>query len=289
MIFLLILCSFYSFLQAEQIYGTVTSINDSQSTFTFVKEPIKGEISARNQTFIAKVTEGDLKVGYLNRRITADLFETEQGLFRLKMISPADRNAMLIVTERQRMLRRDTITRGRQPFRGKGEYLPPFALFNQFGELVTPEKIRGKTIVLNFIFTRCAMPNMCPAATQRMVELQKFAYDKNLKNLLLLTITFDPNFDTPGVLYTYGKGYGADFSNYWFLTGNDLMISDLQKQFAIQTKKEDGTINHSMATVLVDKVGKIQYYRPGSLWRVNDFLQRIQKLNKKLRTVKHEG
>ena len=286
--FIFFICSFFSFLQAERIYGIVTSVNNEQSCFTIIREPVTGDSNNRNQTFTTKVSNGDLQVGYLNRRIVADLYETEQGLLRLKRISPADRNPMLIVAERQRMLRRDTITRGRRPFRGEGDYLPPFALFNQLGELVTPEKLRGKTIVLNFIFTRCTVPRMCPAATQRMVELQKVARQQNLDNLLLVTITFDPFFDTPGVLYTYGKGYGADFSNYWFLTGNDLMIKDLKKQFSIITKKEDGTIDHTMATVLVDKVGKIQYYRPGSLWRVNDFLQRIQKLSKKLRPVKHE-
>lgn len=278
----LIFWMLFSTLQANQIYARVTKVDKEKSTFTITREPTTGVTNSKEPPFIAKVTDGDLQVGYLNRRIVAYLSETDQGLPRLKAIAPADRHAMLVVSERQRVLRRDTITRGRRPFRGEGEYLPPFALFNQFGELVTPEKLRGKTIVLNFIFTRCAVPRMCPAATQRMVALQKFAREKAFDNLQLITISFDPKFDTPGILHTYGKGHGADFNNYWFLTGNDLMIKDLQKQFAIQTKKEDGRINHTMATVLIDKVGKIQYYRPGSLWRVGDFMDRILKLNKKI-------
>ena len=124
------------------------------------------------------------------------------------------------------------------------------------------------------------MPTMCPAATKRMVELQKAIAEKGLKDVQLISISFDPSYDTPGVFQTYGKAYGADFVNFDFLTGTKGAIKDMQKQFGIITKHEDGTINHSMATVLIDPVGKIQYWRPGSLWRVNDFIRRIEKLQR---------
>ena len=262
-------CSLY----AESIVGTVTAIDKQESIFTVFTEGAFYE-----RTFKAKVDSGDLLVGYLNRRIVSNLLKTEQGGLRLKTIFPADLEAINTVTRYQKLLRNDTISRGKQPFRDVGQYLPPFALFNQLGQLVTPENLKGKTLVLNFIFTRCAVPEKCPAATIRMVELQKVARENNIKDLQLITISFDPAFDSPGILQSYGKAYGVDFSNFWFLTGNDQIIADLQKQFAIQTKQENGTIRHTMATVLIDKTGKIQYFQPGSQWEVIDFIEPIKKL-----------
>ena len=269
---LLVLLINTSFLFAESIVGTVTGVDKKESTFTIFSEGAFYE-----RTFKAKVNSGDLQVGYLDRRIVANLLKTDQGGLRLKTIFPADRDAIDTVTKYQKLLRSDTINRGQQPFRNVGEYLPPFALFNQVGQLVTPESLKGKTLVLNFIFTRCAVPEKCPAATIRMVELQKAAREKNIMDLQLVTISFDPAFDSPGILQLYGDSYGVDFSNFWFLTGNDQMIADLQKQFAIQTKQENGTIRHTMATVLIDKTGKIQFFQPGSQWEVDDFIEPIKK------------
>ena len=262
-----------SFLHAKSIIGTVTVVNTENSTFTVFSEGTFYE-----RTITAKVTAGDVRVGYLNRRIVANLVKTDQGGLWLKTIFPADRDVIDTVTKHQRILRRNTITRGDQLFRDVGEYLPTFALFNQSGKLITPNSLKGKIIVLNFIFTRCTVPEKCPAATIRMVGLQRKAKESNIKDLQLITISFDPAFDSPGVLQIYGKGHGVDFSNFWFLTGNEKIILDLRKQFSIETKQQNGTIKHTMATVLVDKDVKIRYYQPGSFWEIDDFIQRIKKL-----------
>ena len=66
-------------------------------------------------------------------------------------------------------LRQDTVIRGRNAYREIGENLPDFALYDQNGGVVQPDRFRGRQIVLNFIFTRCPDPKMCPASTAKMM------------------------------------------------------------------------------------------------------------------------
>ena len=97
-------------------------------------------------------------------------------------------------------------------------------------------------------------------------------------NIQLVTITFDPDFDSPGILKAYAEAYGIEHKNFFFLTGDRQAIADLTRQFGITTKEEDGTIDHSMATTLVDKKGRITYWRPGSRWTIKDFASRIERM-----------
>lgn len=201
------------------------------------------------------------------------------GDFRLETIWPADQISTAIVKSHQRSLRQDTVIRGSQAYRATGEFLPEFALYNQFGDVITTTSLRGKALVINFIFTRCAMPNMCPAATQRMARLQEAVEAANLtKEVQLVTISFDPEFDTPGVLKAYADARGIDHGNYHFLTGPRQAIVDLIRQFGIVVYPENGTLNHTMSTLMTDDKGQILYRKDGSRWSVEGFVEQLRKL-----------
>jgi protein SCO1/2 len=225
-------------------------------------------------TIQVRVGPGDAAIDYTGRTIQGKLVEG-QTLF-MERIWPADPMQVRLVDNANRALRRDTVTRGRQVYRSLGEYLPPFALYNQKGDLVRPESWRGRYVVLNFIFTRCQLPEMCPAATMRMAELQQAAKDAGLENVQLASITFDAEYDTPGILNFYASTRGIDFGNFDFLTGSPEAINDLMRQFGIITVNEDDTINHTMGTLLISPNGQIIYRREGSRWSALDFIQRIQ-------------
>jgi protein SCO1/2 len=164
---------------------------------------------------------------------------------------------------------------GRNAFRDVGDSLPPFALYNQNGQLVRPSSLRGQWLVINFIFTRCTNPTMCPASSMRMVQLQKAVKQAGLPNVTLVTVSFDPEHDTPGALRQYADGYGMDLANFQLLTGPADEMQEALQQFGILIKQENGTLVHTMATLIVSPEGRITYRKPGELWTVKEFLDRL--------------
>lgn len=136
--------------------------------------------------------------------------------------------------------------------------------------------------MINFIFTRCMNPRMCPAATTRMQQLQQRVNEAGLEDVLFISMTLDPDFDTPGIFNAYASGREIDGSNFYFLGGPRQPLLDLKNQLGILTSKDpELIIDHTMRTILVDPSGEIVYQVPGSMWSVDDFLNRIEKLNTK--------
>ena len=237
---------------------------------------VSGELPFEKVEIRVRVHPGDAQVGYADQRIRAHLVEDEVG-WRLEYVWPADSDKLQQMEDVNRRLRFDTVTRGRKVYRAMGEYLPDFALFDQNGNAIRHTTFRGKRMVLNFFFTRCMIPKMCPAATARLVRLQREAKKKQIDGFQIISISFDPEYDTPGVLNDYGTQRGIDFGNYSLLTGDKQAIEDMMKQFGILVFPEDGTLNHTMATLLIDEKGKILYRKNGSRWSVRDFLDRLSK------------
>jgi protein SCO1/2 len=118
---------------------------------------------------------------------------------------------------------------------------------------------------------------MCPAATMNMVSLQKAARAAGVKNFELVSISLDPEYDTPGILKEYASVRGIDTSNFSFLTGPDAAVRQLLAQLGVIREFDGATIKHSLATVLIDEQGKIIYRQDGSQWKVDDFVQHLKK------------
>ncbi|OHE86072.1 MAG: electron transporter SenC, partial [Verrucomicrobia bacterium RIFCSPLOWO2_12_FULL_64_8] len=216
--------------------GEIVQVNADRKTLTVMHDEIKGFMPAMTMEF--EVADGDLAIAKPGRRIRAELVQAPGGAFRLEKIWPADSADQGRVDTAAKVLRQDTATRGRKAYREIGEGLPDFALYDQEGHVVTAGRFRGKQIMLNFIFTRCPVATMCPAATMRMMEVQKAAREAGVPNLELVSITLDPEYDTPGVLKHYARLRGIDTSNFSFLTGPESAIRDLLEQFGVVAEFE---------------------------------------------------
>jgi protein SCO1/2 len=129
--------------------------------------------------------------------------------------------------------------------------------------------------MLNFIFTRCPVATMCPAATQKMIRTQELAREAGVTNLELVSITLDPEYDTPGVLKEYAELRGIDTANFSFLTGPESAIKDLFKQFGILTEMKGGVLNHTLATLLINEQGRIVWRADGSGWSPEEFVGKM--------------
>jgi len=136
-----------------------------------------------------------------------------------------------------------------------------FALTNQHGKTVSAADLRGKVWIANIVFTRCAGP--CPLMTKAMKEIQ----DSTDPRVRLVTLTTDPDNDTPEVLKRYGEKFGADFNRWSFLTGSKDQIARLavnglklvaQEKPAAERESPADLFIHSTLFVIVDQAGNLR-------------------------------
>jgi protein SCO1/2 len=129
---------------------------------------------------------------------------------------------------------------------------------------------------MNFIFTRCPVATMCPAATAKFMATQKLAREAAVAGIEFVSITLDPVFDTPAVLQEYATVRGIDTANFSFLTGPESAIRDLLTQFGVIAEFEGDLLKHTLATLLIDERGKIIHRADGSVWEPSEFVAKMK-------------
>ena len=141
---------------------------------------------------------------------------------------------------------------------------PKFALQNADGKPVRLSDLRGKVVVLHFIYAAC--PDVCPLHADRIAEIQSMVNQTPMKEQVqFVTITTDPRNDTPEVLRAYGEQHRLDPANWSFLTTRAGQLEDATRELAEQfghrfMKQEDGYQVHGIVTHVIDKEGR---------WRAN--------------------
>ena len=162
-----------------------------------------------------------------------------------------------------------------------GDMLPPFRLTNENGEQIGSDTLRGRPYVLTFIFTRCPIPNFCPLMNKNFAELQNAikSGDGKVAETKLLSISFDPEFDTPAVLKEAAQHENADPAVWSFATAPKPEIEQLTRGFAVMVQPEAGTISHGLATALVDREGRVVEIWRGNGWKPDDVLQKLNELS----------
>lgn len=135
---------------------------------------------------------------------------------------------------------------------------PKFELINQDNIKITNETYKGKVYVLEFFFTTC--PSICPKMNQSMLVIEKKFFGN--PNFGIVSITIDPEHDTPAVLKAHRELLGVKSSNWNFLTGDKKYIIDLSNKgfnlYAGENSKVNGGFEHSGSFALIDKNGKIR-------------------------------
>ncbi len=160
----------------------------------------------------------------------------------------------------------------------EGEMMPPFELTDQNGERITLETFRGHPFVLTFIFTRCPIPNFCPLMSKNFTELQNAIKNGSgsLAQTRLLSISFDPDFDTPQILKAYADHEQADRKIWAFATGEKSKIDNLTRAFSVYVQAEAGTISHGLATALIGEDGRIARIWRGNGWSPSEVIREIE-------------
>jgi protein SCO1/2 len=258
--------------------GQVLKVDAATKSLLVQHDKIPGLMPAMTMEFT--VSDGDLANAKEGQRIRADLVMDAQDNARLEKIWPVDPVAESAVKAAAGALRQDTAIRGKSAYREVGENLPDFALYDQDGKVVTAARFRGKQVMLNFIFSRCPVATMCPTATANMTTTQRKAREAGIRNIEFVSITLDPDYDTPGVLKEYARARGIDTGNFSFLTGPEGAIKDLLTQFGIIAEFDGSILKHTLATLLINEQGKIIWRTDGSQWSPDDFVRKMHKEEK---------
>jgi protein SCO1 len=153
-----------------------------------------------------------------------------------------------------------------------GDTMPDYNFTNQFGQPVSLSDFKGQAVVFTFIFTRCPFPTFCPRMSQHFeaVQTQLKEMPNAPTNWHLLSITIDPQFDTPAVLKNYATQYRYDPKRWSFVTGELIDITAIAEQFGLQFFRPDPNqtagINHNLRTVVLTASGKIHKVIPENTW-----------------------
>ena len=164
-----------------------------------------------------------------------------------------------------------------------GASMPDFTLTDQSGRPVQLSDFRGRVVAVDFIYTRCPLPDVCPRLSANFGRLQNRFREKMGKELMLLSITIDPQYDTPQVLQGYAKIWNAQLDAWRFLTGQDSAIEVVARRFGMNYWPEEGLITHTSQTGVIGREGKLAAQIDGSSFtpsQLGDLIQReLEKTN----------
>ena len=263
---------------AEKWYpvrGVIVSTDADKGEVLLKHDAISGFMEAmtmpyklKDPTIISELHAGDV--------ITATLMTQESSY------GPVNMRLDHIVVIAQ--ARPDTVPKVVYHVPAPGDAVPDFPLLNQSGRKIRLSEFRGKVVLLTFIYTRCTVADYCPKMSRNFAEIDKaLAGDPAIyAKTHLLSISFDPEYDTPQVLRSYGGAYTGKYTNetfaHWDFAAPS--VADLQKveQFFDLgvTPGNSGSLMHSLATLVIGKDGKVVAFYPTNDWTAVTLLAQIR-------------
>ena len=154
---------------------------------------------------------------------------------------------------------------------------PELALVNQSGQPLTLRELRGKVVFLTFTYSTCA--DVCPLITASMVTLQQRLTAAERQQVFFLSVTAQPEVDTPAVLHAYAQRLGVDLASWAFVTGHPQAVQAVWQAFGLTVKpRAKGVVDHPAWTFLIDREGMVKYRYLGSLLEVETILEDMRTL-----------
>lgn len=159
-----------------------------------------------------------------------------------------------------------------------GAPLPDCVLTNQLGKQIHLSDFKGRALAFTFIFTRCPFPIYCPRMNQNFSAVQReLNQPGNGTNWQIISISFDPDYDTPARMAKYAENYHYDPAHWSFATGATDDIRKLGSAFSLMFWREGALFNHNVRTVVVDKEGRVQKIFVGNEWKAEELVAEMKK------------
>lgn len=154
---------------------------------------------------------------------------------------------------------------------------PDFTLTAQDGTTFSMADLRGKVVALSFVFTRCA--DVCPIATAKMIGLQRKLGEQFGRDVFFVSVTVDPEYDTPPVLSRYASALGYDPSGWAFLTGSPATVRHVARSYGVfHDRRSGGDVDHNLLTSLVDREGTLRVQYMGERFDPRELLHDLRDL-----------
>ena len=244
---------------AEQRYelkGTVVSVDKRGKTVTVAHEAIPGYMEAMTMPFKLK-----------DERLLNDLSEGDRVQATLVVAGLRSWLQDVIVTREG--VDPTGVTKDQQLEPKPGDEVPDFALVNQNGKRLSLHEYRGSVLLLTFIYTRCPLPDYCPLMTENLSAIEKSLKSSSqmYAKTHFLSISVDPEYDTPKVLRDYGAAHSADFNHWEFAGGTKDQIKQVATYFGMRYWRDGDQIVHSLRTAIIGSDGKLVKLYHGNDWR----------------------
>ena len=134
---------------------------------------------------------------------------------------------------------------------------PIFTLTDQTGRRVTLSQWAGKVVAVTFIYTSCPLPDYCFRLSNNFSQLNQRFAGRMGRDLVLLSISFDPVHDQPKVLAKYASTWKADPESWHFLTGPLDEVKAVSRQFGLNFWPDEDYLTHSLHTLVIDRRGRL--------------------------------
>jgi protein SCO1 len=249
--------------------GEVVGIDTVKNKLTVAHEEIPDYMEAmtmpfriKNPDLLRKVQIGDSIVGVLA------VSRTESWLETLTVIGKGNPSRMELSPDA-------ILARLFKP----GDALPAVELTNQDGKKIHFGDFAGKAVAITFIYSRCPLPDFCIRMSNHFLAVQKAMKTETGLNgkWHLISISFDPKFDTPKVLKRYGQTYQADFALWDFATAEMKTILKLTDGFGLSMQDDEGgLIAHNLRTVVLSPDGKISKIISGNEWAPDEVVAELK-------------
>ena len=209
------------------------------------------------------------------RVVKQDGAVTEYQLFDLRVTNPAKPPTVVLDVSKGKLQIRE------QPKRLEpGDAVPDFAMTLQDGNTQKLSDLRGKTVVLTFIYTRCPMPDFCPLMDRKFSDLaQHLAVNpERAKETRLISLSFDPEHDTPEILRKHAQIRGAIPPLWTYAVASQPELAKIAAPLGLFFGPDGGEIAHNLCTAIIDPRGKLVRLEVGTKpnrWETPDFLKSI--------------
>lgn len=262
-------------LSAFQLRGRIISINTADQEITIAHDAVPGFMEAMTMPYRVEAPEAltELHPGDI---ITARLLveKDSDGEYHHARL-----DRVVIVGQSAPDTKPQKVYNVPKP----GDPVPNFKLLDQSDRTLQLSQFHGKAVLLTFIYTRCPLGDFCPRMSRNFAEIDSaLAKDKSLYNKTdLLSVSFDPVYDTPAVLRSYGGAYTGRYTNekfdHWqFAAPSKTDLPKLEQFFNVGVTGSNATLMHSLSTVLIDPSGKIAAWYPGNDWKPADVVSTMR-------------
>ena len=234
--------------------GMVLNVDASQKSVVISHDAVSGVMPAMTMPFeVRDVKELNGLVPGAIVSFTLVLTKDVGYIERVKTIRYQSVEQDPISARRLRLLA--NLTGGDRKTLNIGQAVPDFTLINQSRQRVSLGQFKGKVVGVNFIYTSCVLPQFCYRVANHFGVVRDRFKDRMGKDLVLLTITFDPARDTPDVLAQYAKQWKADAKTWHFMTGNSADVEKVCGLFGVDFFADEGLMSHSVRTAVIDRQG----------------------------------